>query len=321
MDGVFLKKKSSLIYTVISITSGVFLMLMFGYFWLFDVSVTLDDKLGYIFFTLFGIICMIIGFISFSFNFKAYFHIKDGHISARFNWNTRLECDFTEIVFVDCYYTSLIIKLNNGKQYNILSLKNADQIYTEIRKNILKSQISASAFDKNMLLSKINKIAHRRRKEWLFLIMGLVAMFSNIFICVALTGGKDLSVFNKQDWIMFGIFSAIEIVTVIIIFFVATKCGKKGTLLKEETLFLRQSVMHNTSVLPGSFLQMYIDDNCTSRVTVFGFPHEEQVYYTVEGLTAEYDLEKVFTSEIYSCMDDLLTETDIHELYEISINQ
>lgn len=50
---------------------------------------------------------------------------------------------------------------------------------------------------------------------------------------------------------------------------------------------------------------VYTDENHTGRIVVCGFPNDESVYYCVQEIVGNFELETVHTSEIYDSIDEL----------------
>lgn len=303
VDGVFFKKKISLIYNILGIAAGVVLILLFSFLLIVDSERTADTTVGITFLIILGVGSIAMCVLSMVFNRNAYFHIREDHISARFNWNTRIVCYFDEIDFVEWKLYSLSLKLKGGKRYTVFNLANAEILCDVIRKKIQPYQ--DTAMDKETLLSQIRLLTIQRKKE-ISCLAGLgVLMVIDIILCVFLTGGKDLSDFIPKDWMLFFIFAALEVGMVILLFIIANKCGKKLPVLNELKTDVQRLILEMTPTLPGNLLNVYIDSSYQVRATVFGYPNSEEVYFYIETIDKEYNLTCVYQSPVYSNIEEL----------------
>ena len=78
-----------------------------------------------------------------------------------------------------------------------------------------------------ILIQKSNEIKLARKKDIVYVCAGIILMFINILITVFLTDEKDLSEFNRNDWITFSIMGIIEIITVAVTFSLLKKQERK----------------------------------------------------------------------------------------------
>lgn len=54
------------------------------------------------------------------------------------------------------------------------------------------------------------------------------------------------------------------------------------------------------------------DDIFTMRITVYGFPNDNSVYYIIEEVTSSYTLEKIYESETFDDIEDINTSANIN---------
>ena len=59
-------------------------------------------------------------------------------------------------------------------------------------------------------------------------------------------------------------------------------------------------------MLPGFVIAVYTDENYTGRITLFGYPNDSAVYYTVQELDAGYNLVQEYTSETFEDQEGLI---------------
>ena len=139
-------------------------------------------------------------------------------------------------------------------------------------------------------------------------VVGIALMFVNIFIAVLLTGGRDLHEFSQLDWILFSVMGAIELLTLIGLFYVAQRCGKHLLPIEQLKYRLRGAVIATHPLPTNNITAVYTDENHTGRIVVCGFPNDDSVYYCVEEIYGNFELETVHTSEIYESTEELPEE-------------
>lgn len=130
-------------------------------------------------------------------------------------------------------------------------------------------------------------------------------MFLNIFITVFLTGGRDIDEFSKIDWAVMAVMGVVETVTIIACFYLAHKTGKNNIPIEQIKYAIRRTVIETKPLLLGFVISVYADEDYFGRVTVFGYPHQNDVYYSVQELDSEYNLIYEYTSEIYEDKEKL----------------
>lgn len=130
-------------------------------------------------------------------------------------------------------------------------------------------------------------------------------MFANIIIAVLLTGGRDLHEFGKSDWTLFAMMGFAELATVIGLFFTAQRCGKHLHLIEQLKYRLRGAIIATHPLPTNNTVAIYTDENHTGRIVVCGFPNDESVYYCVQEIVGDFEIQTVHTSEIYSSTADL----------------
>lgn len=77
------------------------------------------------------------------------------------------------------------------------------------------------------LIEQMNNLKAARKKEILYVCVSMAFMFINVFVTVFLTGERELYEFSSMDWVIFAIMGAIEIATIVMMFYFADKTGKK----------------------------------------------------------------------------------------------
>ena len=133
----------------------------------------------------------------------------------------------------------------------------------------------------------------------------MALMFINISVTVFLTGEREMLEFSNIDWTTFAIMCAIEIVTVIITFYFASKTGKNNIPIEKLQYEIQRRIIETNPLSPGYIIAVYTDNNYTDRVTIYGYPHQSTVYYLVQELDSEYNLVRAYLSDTYESQEDL----------------
>ena len=125
---------------------------------------------------------------------------------------------------------------------------------------------------------------------------------------VLLTGGRDLHEFSQLDWILFSVMGAIELLTLIGLFYAAQRCGKHLLPIEQLKHRLRGAIIATHPLPTNNITAVYTDENHTGRIVVCGFLNDDSVYYCVEEIYGNFELETVHTSEIYESIEELPEE-------------
>ena len=315
MKGVFFKNTNT--FAVFCIIAGAILIILFPirFFLNTEKPLSADDLIFAIFAVCLGLIALASGVLLMLFNRGAYLTVTEDHISAKYNWNKKIMVYFNEIDFVGSQHFALNIRAKNGKQYVIAGLINADLICGIIRKK-MPLEIDKNV-TKEALLSEIDLLRAKRKKEIIGLISSIIIMILNVFLCAFLTGWKDFSVFTKIDWLIFILFLVAELLIIIVTFIVAKKSGEKLNILNEKSVFLRKLILLTTPFLPGNLISSYMDSKYETRTTIFGFPNSGELYFCVEEIDWKYDLVCSYRSTIYSDSEDFNEDLSVEDLIQI----
>ena len=141
-------------------------------------------------------------------------------------------------------------------------------------------------------------------------------MFINIFVTVFLTGEREMHEFSKIDWTIFAIMCAIEIATIIATFYFAQKTGGNNIPIEKLRYEIQRRIIETQPLLPGFVIAVYTDENYTGRITLFGYPHDSAVYYSVQEFASDYTLFRAYTSDVYDSQDEL--PADFETLIDIT---
>ena len=239
--------------------------------------------------------------ISLFFNHRAHLCIKDGNIKGKYHLWGKIDCSLSSVVFAGAQPNVLTIQLRNGKIYRIFGISNSFELCSEIQRG-LTCETSESP---EKLKESLAACKAARKKDLIYVITGVALMFINIFVTVLLTGARELYEFDTTDWTIFTMFGVLEAIIVFIVFFMAFKAGKKNSAVEKIEYDVRRRTIETAPLLPGNAIKVFSDERYTTRITLFGFPNADSVYYTVERIDIDYSLSKVGESEIYEGAEPL----------------
>ena len=143
-------------------------------------------------------------------------------------------------------------------------------------------------------------------------------MFVNIFIAVALTGGRDMYDFSKLDWILFASMGVLELATVVLTFYFAKQCGKYLLPIEYLKFRLKSAYIASQPLPSGNAKRIYTDENHVGRIIVYGFPNDESVYCCVQEFIGNFELKITRISEIYASEDLLAENADFNIYFDIT---
>ena len=285
--------------SIISHICGTLLIAFFAFVFVKDKSATFGDFLTGI---IMGSVICIFSIISYFHNRKAYLYIDgNGYLKGKYHFFGKIHCPLTHVAYALGLNGTVVIHLKDGKSHTIMGIENPYPLAVAIRQNItFESTETANALKENLQHFKAGG-----RKYLIQLCIGIGLMFINILIAVLLTGGKDLNAFSKMDWILFSIMVAAEIGTVIATFCFAQKYGTHSHKAEPLKYALRRTLIETAPLLPGRTIGVYTDDNYSGRITLYGYPHCEEVYYSIEKFDGEYTLQQTYTSDIFESREEL----------------
>ena len=310
MDGVFINQKRTRLYNIIGLVCGLFSILLFTFVLIVDRSAAWDYVLfacGVIFFAL--IISILCG-VSLYVNKRAFIHMDEEHISAFCQYGLSLECKLTDVKWVTYGGAGLDIRLKNGKKYNLINLENADQLGRFIVKRIPEPPVPSRS--KESLIAELSVMKRKRNREAIVALSGFVLLIPLVLVGSAVTGNAELHQFGSDDWRIFAILATVGILMVI----VACVALRRAIAHIEELDVLRrticQMVFQTTPLQPGNAIRVFAEYYTLqpSRLTVYEVPGSEQVYYILEDMNQNFELEYVTRSAKYSDIDTLLEEID-----------
>lgn len=290
MDGIFLRKKFNVWLSLLFIC-GLFFIGLYIFINIVDPTAT-NDLLTFL---IMGIVLILVVVLSWILNSGAFIRISEDSIKAKYNRFGKIDCKLSDVTFAVAQVNTLIIQLKDGKTHTIMRVENSWPLASLIRRNM--------SFDvtepPEALNERLNNLKSTKKKGLIYVCSGLALMFINIFITVFLTEGREMHEFSKTNWTIFTIVGIMEIATIIATFYLAQKTGKNNLAIEKLHYEIKRRIIETQPLLPGFVVAVYTDENYSARLTLFGYPHNSAVYYTVQKFDSEYNLVREYTSEIF----------------------
>lgn len=296
MEGMFLRKKFN-IWLFLLFACGLFFIGLYIFLNIVDPEATSE----LLTFLIMGILIILVVIPSWLLNFGAFIHIDEDSIKAKYHWFGKIDCKLSDVTFAVARVNTLIIQLKDGKTHTIMGIENSWPLASIIRRN-MPFEVTEQP---EVLMGKLNDLKSSKKKGLIYVCSGWALMFINIFITVFLTGERELHEFSKIDWIVFAIMGVIEIATVIATVYLAIKTGKNNIPIKKLRYEIQRRIIETQPLLPGFVIAVYADDNYTGRITLFGYPHDSAVYYSVQEFASDYTLFRAYTSDVYGSQEEL----------------
>ena len=302
MEGLFLRKKFN-IWLFILFACGLFFISLYFFFNMTDPVATSET----IIFLLMGILIILVVIPSWLLNFGAYIRIDDDSIKAKYHWFGKIDCKLSDVTFAMAQVNTLIIQLNDGKTHTIMGVGNSWSLAYVIRQN-MPFELTEHP---ESLIEKLNSLKSAKKKGHIYVCYGVALMFINIFATVFLTNGKEMCDFSKNDWFIFATMCVIEIAITIATFYFAVRTGKNNIPIEKLQYTIKRGLIETKSLLPGFVIAVYTDENYTRRITLFGYPNDSAVYYSVQEFASDYTLFRTYTSDVYSSLEELAANFEV----------
>ena len=296
MEGIFLRKKFNIWLFLLFLCGLCFIGL---YIFLNVVDSEATSEL--LTFLIIGILICMAVIPLWLLNFGAFIRIDEDSIKAKYHWFSKINCKLSDVTFAEARVNTLIIQLKDGKTHTIMGIKNSWSLASIIRRN-MSFEVTE---EPKVLIEKLNNLKSAKKKQFIYVCYCVALMFINIFITVFLTGEREMYEFSKTDWTVFAIMGVIEIVTVIATFYFAGRTGKNNIPIEKLRYEIQRRIVETHPLLPGFVIAVYTDENYTGRITLFGYPPESAIYYSVQEFASDYTLFKTYTSETYENQNEL----------------
>ena len=296
MEGMFLRKKFN-IWLFLLFLCGLAFIGMYIFLNIVDPEAT--SKL--LTFLIVGIMICLVVIPSWLLNLGAYIHIDETSIKAKYHWFGKIDCKLSDVTYAVARINTLIIQLKDGKTHTIMGVANPWPLASIIRRN-MSFEVTEQP---EILMEKLNNLKATKKNGLIYVCSSVALMFVIIFITVFLTGEREMHEFSNIDWTIFAIMSVIELATVITTFYFAGKTGKNNIPIEKLQYEIQRRIIERQQTLPGFVIAVYTDENYTGRITLFGYPHDSAVYYSVQEFASDYTLFRAYTSDVYDSQEEL----------------
>lgn len=307
MEGMFLRKKFN-IWLFLLFLCGLAFIGMYIFLNIVDPEAT--SKL--LTFLIVGIMICLVVIPSWLLNLGAYIHIDETSIKAKYHWFGKIDCKLSDVTYAVARINTLIIQLKDGKTHTIMGVANPWPLASIIRRN-MSFEVTEQP---EILMEKLNNLKATKKNGLIYVCSSVALMFVIIFITVFLTGEREMHEFSNIDWTIFAIMVATEIATAVATFYFAGKTGKNNIPIEKLQYEIQRRIIETQPILPGFVIAVYTDENYTGRITLFGYPHDSAVYYSVQEFASDYTLFRANTSDVYDSQDEL--PADFETLIDIT---
>ena len=307
MEGMFLRKKFN-IWLFLLLLCGLVFIGMYIFLNIVDPEATSE----LLTFLIVGIMICLVVIPSWLLNLGAYIHIDETSIKAKYHWFGKIDCKLSDVTYAVARINTLIIQLKDGKTHTIMGVANPWSLASIIRRN-MSFEVTEQP---KILMEKLNNLRADKKKGLIYVCSGVALMFVIIFITVFLTGEREMHEFSNIDWTLFAIMGAIEIATVIATFYFAQKTEKNNIPIEKLHYEIQRRIIETQPLLPGFVIAVYTDENYTGRITLFGYPNDSAVYYSVQEFASDYTLFRAYTSDVYGSQEEL--QADFATLIDIT---
>lgn len=304
---MFLRKKFN-IWLFLLFVCGLFFIGLYIFLNIVDPKATSE----LLTFLIIGILTILVVIPLWLLNFGAFIHIDEDSIKAKYHWFGKIDCKLSDVVFAVARVNTLIIQLKDGKTHTIMGIENSWPLASIIRRN-MSFEVTEQP---EILMEKLNNLKATKKNGLIYVCSGVALMFVIIFITVFLTNDREMHEFSNIDWTIFAIMSAIELATVITTFYFAGKTGKNNIPIEKLQYEIQRRIIETQPMLPGFVIAVYTDENYTGRITLFGYPHDSAVYYSVQEFASDYTLFRAYTSDVYDSQEEL--PSDFETLIDIT---
>ena len=307
MEGMFLRKKFN-IWLFLLFVCGLFFIGLYIFLNIVDPKATSE----LLTFLIIGILIILVVIPSWLLNFGAFIRIDEDSIKAKYHWFGKIDCKLSDVVFAVARVNTLIIQLKDGKTHTIMGIENSWSLASIIRRN-MSFEVTEQP---EILMEKLNNLKATKKNGLIYVCSGVALMFVIIFITVFLTGEREMHEFSNIDWTIFAIMVATEIATAVATFYFAGKTGKNNIPIEKLQYEIQRRIIETQPMLPGFVIAVYTDENYTGRITLFGYPHDSAVYYSVQEFASDYTLFRAYTSDVYDSQEEL--PADFETLIDIT---
>jgi len=316
MKGVFRTPIRKYVFCLFFIVTGSIIAVKFGIWGIDEIRIGAIASAVFNFgFAILGLFFYTFAIYLFKHNKGAYLIVDDQMINARYGLGDELHEPVSMIRKVTLMRSGTGIELYLADRIcRIINLNNAKEICSYILSvnSGARSIMSVDEAESNLFKHKKAFVKHLV----LTIVFGAM-MFAHIAWCVILTEGKDLGDFSESDTMVFVRFAVAELITLVIAFFFADKCGKQKKIceLSKATLLSAAATEHRDDSLdryPNVIRKKFFDNN-TYRIVIYA-PESDVFAYMLErfdlsakGWVPCYDTPRRFNylSELHDSIEEL----------------
>ena len=260
-------------------------------------------------FALLGAALVVLSIFILHFNQNASLFVSDDSLHAQLGWKKVVRVDLKNMTNATIYGNNLKLYTDDTILW-IYGLSNAKEICEYLLSRIEKHEFTVDIETARQRLQK-------SKKTFGFYLLETVFTYALLFVhigwCVLLTNGKELTDFSQSDDLVFTAFLFVEIVTVILCFLLANRCGKA---LEKLNTFKSHILSATARKQKDEGLDQYHNvittkyfDNYAYRIVVFS-PYEEIFAYMLE----RFDIK---TLAWLPCYEHAVTFECLSELYDV----
>ena len=240
----------------------------------------------------FGALIIAASIFGLRFNRGAFLTIDGTHITAKYYWFARLDCDTSDIRFVMSQTNTLMILLKDGKRHMIMGISNAERLCVELQKSVsFETQDSPEVIAKELATVK-----KTRRTHIIYFIAAFLAAFLILVLTIILTGGKDFPDFSTRDWIIFWAMAILIIFPLVATFWAANNAGRMLLDINLLQYSLRRKIIETTYLPPRKIKAVLTDKDFMGRIIVYE-NHDSKFVIISEEMNSKMELERSFQSE------------------------
>lgn len=284
---------------VLCLVCGLLIIGLFLLAWFLDSEANLQDLLSGV---LWGVLICVVSIICLFYNYGAYLLIDNqGNIKGKYHFIGKLHCHLSDVAYAAGRFNTLIIELKSGKTYTIMGIEEPWLLASVIGRHL--------SFDVTQqpeeLIKKQNDLKVARKKAMIYAFVGAALLFAILFVTVLLTGQREMYEFTLMDWIIFALMCVAETATTVAMFYFAIKLGKYNVPIERLQYQIQRRIVETSPVLPGKVIKVFADEKYTGRMTVFGYPNDDSVYYTVQKFAPDHTLAGVYESKVFENIEQL----------------
>lgn len=320
MKGIFLSKMRGITHALFFLIVGTVGGFLFGRMILADIAnASLPSLVFCLLFLLFFLLLGCLGLALLLFNSGAYFIADDAGIKTKFGLYSDKQWKWSEILRVDIGGSTLIVTLQNNREYHVGPLTNAKDLF-----RYCKDRVPTRTLPPAETIREQMRSAKKMQKRYIvYIAVSVALLFASILIAACFVG-EDLQAVNTAQTVVFLCCTSSGLAAVVSAFVLAERSGKYTTALRqlENDLIQVLSPARAKEALayPKIIRILYFEDH---RYHLFIHKNEveETVLYAYfmqafDRKTEDWTI-LIYASPCFSTEQDLLE--DIYSRYEDTV--